>query len=44
MYTLISKFAIIPPKKEVFKMRKLRLTPTMMEVKTTLAQDCKKFQ
>ena len=43
MNTLISKFAIIPPNKQVVTKEKLRLTLTVMVMKTILAQDCKNF-
>jgi len=44
MNTFISKFAIIPQKKKVVKTERLRLTLTVIVMKTTLAQDCKKVQ
>jgi len=34
MYTLISTFAIIPPEHRLLKKERLRLTLTVMEVKT----------
>ena len=43
MYTLISTFAIIPTKNRLLTKKKLRLTLTVMEVKTTLAEDCENF-
>jgi len=43
MNTFISKFAIISPNKQVVTKERLRLTLTVMVIKTTLAQDCKKF-
>jgi len=43
MNTFISKFAIIPPNKQVVTKERLRLTLTVMVMKTTFAQDCKKF-
>ena len=39
MYTLLSKFAVFPPKKQVVNIKRLRLTLTVMDIKTTLAQD-----
>jgi len=44
MYTLRLTFAIMPPKKQIDKKQeRLRLTLTVMQVKTSLAQDCKNF-
>jgi len=42
MNTFISKFAIIPPNKQVVTKERLRLTLTVMVMKTTFVQDCKK--
>jgi len=42
-YTLILKCNIISPNKQVVNKERLRLTLTVIEVKTTLAQDCKTF-
>jgi len=44
MNTFISKFAIIPQNKQVVTKERLRLTLTVMVMKTTFAQDCKKVQ
>ena len=44
MNTFISKFAIIPPNKQVVTKERLRLTLTVMVMKTTFTQDCKKVQ
>jgi len=45
MYTLISTFAIIPPKKQVVKIRKTDADNDRGKtVKATLAQDCQKIQ
>jgi len=41
-YTLVSTFAIISPKKKVVKKKKDWGLLTVMEVKTSLAQYCKK--
>jgi len=44
MNTFKSKLAIIPPNKQVVTKERLRLTLTVMVIKTTFAQDCKKFK
>jgi len=41
--TFISKFAIIPPNKQVVTKERLKLTLTVIVIKTTLTQDCKNF-
>ena len=41
MNSFISKLVIIPLKKQVVKIKKMRLTLTLMVMETTLAQDCK---
>jgi len=43
MKTFISKFATIPPNKQVVTKERLRLTLTVMVIKTTLPQDFKIF-
>ena len=43
MITFISSFAFIPPNKQVVTKERLRLTLTVMVMKTTFAQDCKMF-